>query len=115
MNEPNRKRDTQLIVRVTRKERETILEKMKQSGIRSFNMFARLMLLGGVVNNVDLSHYHELAKEVQRIGTNINQVVKFANASGRIYPQEIAELQERMNDIWRLLKSNLSEALSESP
>jgi hypothetical protein len=52
--------------------------------------------------------YHKI-QEVSRIGTNINQVVKFANTNGSIYPQEMAELQERMTDIWRLLKSSLSE------
>jgi len=115
MSAPYRKRNVQMIVRVTQEERDYIMEKMKQSGISSFNAFAWMMLMGGKVNNVDLTHYHELAKEVRSIGTNINQIAKFTNSNGRIYPQEIMELQERMNEIWRLLKSNLSAALSKSP
>ena len=105
---PNRERNRTMTIRATQEEKEFIMAKVKKSGLDNFNLFALTMLIRGEVKNVDLTHYHELAKEVSRIGTNINQVVKFVNANGRIYPQEIAELQERMADIWQLLKSNLS-------
>ena len=105
---PNRERNRTMTIRATQEEKDFIMRKMKKSGAGNFNTYALKMLIVGEVKNVDLTHYHELAKEVSRIGTNINQVVKFVNANGRIYPQEIAELQERMNDIWQLLKSNLS-------
>ena len=103
-----RTRNVQMIVRVTLEEKEFIMEKMQKSGVRSFNIYALLMLIGGEVNNVDLTHYHELAKEVNRVGTNINQIAHVANTSGNISAGEIANLQERMDDIWRLLKSSLS-------
>jgi hypothetical protein len=106
---PRRNRNVTFTIRATPEEKEFILWKMEQSGIGNFNLFALTMLIRGEVKNVDLKHYHELAKEVSRIGANINQVAKFANTNGNLYPQEIAELQERMADIWQLLKSSLSE------
>jgi len=105
---PRRTRNIQMIVRVTSEEKEFIMEKMQQSGVRTFNIYALLMLMGGEINNVDLTHYHELAKEVNKIGVNINQIAHVANASGNISAGEIENLKERVDDIWQLLKSSLS-------
>ena len=110
-----RRRNVQMIVRVTPEEKEFIMEKMKQTGLNSFNIYALIMLIAGEVKNVDLTHYHELAKEVSRIGTNINQIAKFINANGGVYGPEIEDLQKRMEEIWRLLKSNLSALQSKHP
>ena len=106
---PHRERNRTLTIRASQEEKDFIMRKMEKSGAGNFNTYALKMLIVGEIKNVDLTHYHELAQEVNRIGTNINQVVKFVNANGNIYPQEIAELQTRMEDIWQLLKSSLSE------
>ena len=109
-----RTRNVQMIVRMTQEEKDFIMKKMERSGLRTFNLYALKMLITGEVKNVDLAHYRELAKEVGRIGVNINQISKFVNANGRIYESEVAELKARMEEIWRLLKSSLSELLSKS-
>ena len=98
-----------MTVRATQEEKDFIMKKMRKSGLDNFNLYALKMLIVGEIKNVDLTHYRELAKEVNRVGANINQIVKFANENGRIYEPEINELQERMNEIWLLLKSSLSE------
>jgi len=110
-----RRRSVQMIVRVTPEEKEFILEKMKQTGLNSFNIYALIMLIAGEVKTVDLTHYHELAKEVSRVGANINQIAKLVNANGGVYGPEIEDLQKRMEEIWRLLKSNLSALQSKRP
>ena len=114
MKKPNLKRNIQLIVRVTPDEKEFIVKKQKQSGIRTFNIYALKMLVTGNVNNIDLSYYHELANEVNKIGVNINQVAHAVNASGNVSIGQIKYLQERIDEIWQLLKSSLSEAQSTS-
>jgi hypothetical protein len=106
---PHRSRNVQMIIRMTPEEKEFILKKAAKSGCSTLNLYALKMLIAGEVKSVDLSHYHELAREVSRIGTNINQIAKFANANNGIYAQEIKDLQCKMEDIWQLLKSNLSE------
>ena len=105
---PRRKRHTTLTIRATEDEKALIMKKTEWSGLGTFNLYALTMLIRGEIKKIDLTHYHELAKEVNRIGTNINQIAKSVNTTGRIYESEIAELQERMSDIWQLLKSNLS-------
>jgi len=105
---PRRERNRTMTIRATQEEKDFIMRKMKKSGAGNFNTYALKMLIVGEVKNVDLTHYHELAKEVSRVGTNINQIVKFVNARGNIYPQEVAGLQRGMDEIWQLLKSSLS-------
>ena len=103
-----RTRNVQMVIRATQDEKDFIMDKMRKSGAGNFNIYALKMLVFGEIKNVDLTHYHELAKEVSRVGTNINQIVKFANANGRIYEPEIEDLQCKMEEIWQLLRSSLS-------
>jgi hypothetical protein len=114
MSKQNLTRHKQIIVRVTPEEKDFIMKKVAKSGCRTINLYALLMMTVGSIKNVDLSHYHELANEVNKIGANINQIVHVANASGNISSEEIKKLQERMDEIWLLLKSSLSEVQSTS-
>lgn len=108
------KREQQLIVRVTPEERAYIQKKMAQFGTENFSAYARKMLIDGYVVHVDLSDFQMLAGEVNKVGVNINQIAKGVNESGLIYGDEMQRLQEMMEEIWRLLKSFLSELLSKS-
>ena len=114
MNKQNLKRNIQIIVRVTPEEKALIEKKQTLSLIKIFNTYARKMLLDGYVINVDLSKYHELANEVNKIGVNINQIAHAVNLSGDISTSDITKLQEMMNEIWQLLKLSLSEVQSAS-
>ena len=115
MNTNNLKRTVQLIVRVTPEEKAFILEKkMPLMRTKNFTTYARKMLIDGYVINIDLSKYHELAGEVNKIGVNINQIAHAVNAAGNISAGNITQLQELMNEIWQLLKSSLSEVQSTS-
>jgi hypothetical protein len=108
----NRIRNEQLIVRVTPEEKKLIQKKMSQYHTGNFSRYARKMLIDGYVINVDLSDFQRLSGEVNAIGVNINQIAKAVNATGRVYENDIAQAKERVEDIWRLLKSYLSELLS---
>jgi SepF-like predicted cell division protein (DUF552 family) len=110
----NRTRNEQLIVRVTRREKELIQKKMELYHTNNFSRYARKMLIDGYVIHVDLSQFQELAREVQKVGVNINQIAKTANATGMIYGDDMNRLKEVMDEIWRLLKSSLSVLLSKS-
>jgi hypothetical protein len=110
----NRTRNEQLIVRVTPEEKELIQKKMKLFGTENFNRYARKILIDGYVINLDLSEFQKLSGEVNAIGVNINQIAKTVNATGRIYENDIAQVKEMMEEIWRLLKSSLSTLLSKT-
>ena len=110
----NRSRAEQLIVRVTPQEKALIQKKMTQYDTNNFNRYARKMLIDGYVIHVDLSQFQELAGEVHKVGVNINQIAKTVNATGMIYGDDMNRLKEMMDEIWRLLKSFLSDLQSKS-
>jgi hypothetical protein len=110
----NRTRAEQLIVRVTPEEKALIQKKMRQLDTENFSRYARKMLIDGYVIHVDLSEFQLLADEVNRIGVNINQIARAANATGIVFGDDMQRLKEMMDEIWRLLKSSLSGLLSKS-
>ena len=110
----NRTRAVQLIVRVTPNEKALIQKKIEQSGIKNFNRYARKMLIDGYVIHLDLSDFQNLTSEVNKVGTNINQIARTVNATGMIFGDDVNQLKELMDEIWRLLKLYLSDLLSKS-
>ena len=110
----NRARAEQLIVRVTPEEKKLIQKKMEQLGTDNFSRYARKMLIDGYVIHVDLSEFNTLAAEVHKVGININQIARTVNSTSMIYGDDMNRLKEMMDEIWRLLKSYLSDLLSKS-
>ena len=110
----NRKRNTQLILRVTPEEKDFIYKKMGEFGTANFNAYARKMLIDGYIIKLDLAQFQMLAGEVNKIGTNINQIAKVANTTGAVFGDDVEKLKEAVNEIWQLLKSSLSALLSKS-
>ena len=104
-----RKRAIQLKLWVDENEKNLIEEKMKILGTRNFGAYARKMLIDGYIIKVDYSEQRKLAAEVNKIGVNINQVCKKINETGRAFAEDVSELKSLMEEIWRLLKSRLSE------
>jgi len=83
-------------------------------GTRNFNRYALKMLLDGYVVHLDLTEFQNLANEVNKVGVNINQTAKTVNANGMIFGDDMNQLKEMVDEIWRLLKSYLSDLLSKS-
>ena len=64
----------------------------------------RKMLIDGYIIKVDYTEQKKLAAAVSRIATNINHVCRRINSTGHFYDADVAELKERMADVWELLK-----------
>ena len=110
----NRKRNIQLIIRVTPDEKDFIHKKMEQFGTGNFNTYARKMLIDGYVIHLDLEQFQMLAGEVNKIGTNINQIARISNTTGMLFGDDIEKMKEMVTEVWQLLKSSLSVLLSKS-
>ena len=46
--------------------------------------------------------------ELGRISSNLNQIAKRVNSTGNIYKEDMDEVKELMNEVWRTQKSMLS-------
>ena len=106
----NRKRTVQIKFRVTEEERALIEEKMKLIPTRNMAAYLRKMAIDGYVIQVDHSDIKAMTAEIQKIGVNINQIARRANAMGNVYQEDIEEIKGVLNEIWRLQRLNLLKA-----
>ena len=98
----NRKRNVQIIVRVTEDERTLIEEKMKQIPTMNLSAYSRKMLINGYIIVLDLQKVKAHTVQLQKIGGNLNQITKCINETGRIYDNDMDELKRLMNEVWKL-------------
>ncbi len=97
----NRKRNVQIIIRVTEEERALIEEKMQQIPTLNLSAYARKMLIDGYIT-LDLQEVKGHTAQLQKIGVNINQIAKRINETGRIYADDMDEIKRVMEEVWRL-------------
>lgn len=100
MGKTNRKRDIQLIIRVTEDEKALIYQKMTQIPTKNLAAYARKMLIDGYIINVDYTDVKDHAAQLGRIGHNVNQIVKRINQTGSLYRDDVAEVKKILHDIW---------------
>lgn len=98
----NRKRNVQIIVRVTEEERALIEEKMKQIPTMNLSAYSRKMLIDGYIIMLDLQEVKTHTAQLQKIGVNVNQIAKRINETGRIYADDMDEIKRLMEEVWRL-------------
>ena len=101
---PDRTRPIRKEICLNEQELSLIRHKMNQLGTRNFGAYARKMLIDGYIIKVDYTEQKKLAAAVSRIATNINHVCRRINSTGHFYDADVAELKERMADVWELLK-----------
>ena len=88
-----------------------ILQKMQQLRTRNFGAYARKMLIDGYIIQVDYTEQKKLAAAVNRIAANINHICRRINQTGHFYEDDVAELKERVGEVWELLKQYQKEEL----
>ena len=98
----NRKRNVQIIIRVTEEERALIEEKMQQIPTLNLCAYARKILIDGYIITLDLQEVKGHTAQLQKIGVNINQIAKRINETGRIYADDMDEIKRAMEEVWRL-------------
>lgn len=96
----NRNRNVNLGFRVTERERELILQKMEQAGIRNMRAYLLKMAIDGYVINLDLSDIRELIFLLRNTANNLNQIARRANEMRSIYEADIQDLQAHYDKLW---------------
>ena len=105
-----RKRTVQIKFRVTEAERDLILEKMRLVPTRNMEAYLRKMAIDGYIIQVDHTDIKVMTVEIQKIGVNVNQIAKRANATSSVYQEDIEEIKGVLNEIWRLQRLSLLKA-----
>ena len=99
MTRPKRKRDVQLNFRVSAAELAAIEDKMAALGIFNREAYLRKMALDGYAVKLDLPELKELLSLLRRSSSNLNQLARRVNATGRIYEADIADLTRRQEEL----------------
>ena len=104
----NRKRTNPVQFYLDDDEQYILDKKFRVSGMKSKSAFLRKLILYGYVYDVDYSYLRNYNTELGRISSNLNQIAKRINSTGNIYQEDMDEVKELMNEVWRTQKSMLS-------
>ena len=55
------------------------------------------------IYNVDTTPLIETAKEINKIGVNVNQIAKVINTTGNVYENEIRDLQNKIKRLEKIM------------
>lgn len=95
----SRSRNEVIYLRLTKDEKQEVINKMESIGMTNLNDFVRKILLIGTVIKVDTNGLNNLAYEVSKVGNNINQIAKHANQTDNINQKDIELIIEDLNYI----------------
>lgn len=107
----NRKRKIQKKIYVDENENELIRRKMEKANKENFEAFAREILLTGEINLINFDEIKKLRYELNRIGNNINQIVKRANEDGKVEKSQLVEILKFQNQLEEEINKLLNEKI----
>jgi len=90
---PDRTRPIRKEICLNEQELNLIQHKMRQLGTHNFGVYARKMLLDGYIIKVDYTEQKKLTAAVSRVTSNVNQICRRINSTGRCYEDDVAELR----------------------
>ena len=102
-----RTRDHEIHVLWTKEEMERLHQKMAEAGVQNRSAYVRKMTLDGYIVKLDLEDVREMIRLLRNATNNLNQLAKKTNAGGRVYGEDIADLQTKQNEIWETAKAIL--------
>ena len=112
MTPPRRKRSVQLNFRVSEEELAAIEGKMEQLGILNREAYLRKMALDGYAVRLDLPELKELLSLLRRHSSNLNQLVRRVNTTGRVYEADLADIAKRQEQLWESVREVLNRLAS---
>ena len=96
-------RNTFLLVRINDEERAQIQTRMALAGTKNMSAFIRKMALDGRIILLDMDEIKTLVSLLRRTSANVNQIAKRVNSTGRVYENDLAEIQNRLGEVWSAL------------
>ncbi|GET72620.1 plasmid mobilization relaxosome protein MobC [Streptococcus pyogenes] len=103
MEQKKRKRTIQFILRTKQKEADDLRRRVTLSGKKTFQAYALKMLLEGKIETYDYSELRQLRIAVNRIGQNINQLVRYVNTFKEFDQELFTALQEEVKELQQMI------------
>ena len=89
-----------------------IESKMEQLGILNREAYLRKMALDGYAVRLDLPELKELLSLLRRHSSNLNQLVRRVNTTGRVYEADLADIIKRQSELWEAIGQILTRLAS---
>ena len=96
-------RDSFLLVHLNNEERERIQARMAEVGTKNMSAFIRKMALDGRIVPAGHGRDKTLVSLLRRTSANVNQIAKRVNSTSRVYGNDLAEIQNRLGEVWLAL------------
>lgn len=93
-------------------EYQMLRDRMKEAGVHFMGPFIRKLALNGYIVRLYTTEIQEMTSLLRRCSNNLNQIAKKANATGSIYGADVAEMQNRQEEIWETMKELLARLAS---
>ena len=103
----NRTRTIQQQFYVSPEELAMIHERMRLLNVENKSAYLRKMAANGYIINIDTTDIKENTAQLQRIGNNINQIVRRMNQTGSLYVADVEEVKKLLAEIWRMQRALL--------
>lgn len=97
------KRNMFMLIRINDEEREQIQDRMALAGTKNMSAFIRKMALDGRIVLLDMEEIKTLVSLLRRTSANVNQIAKRVNSTSRVYENDLAEIQNRLGEVWAAL------------
>lgn len=94
--------------RTTESEAAVMRKKMEALGIRNESAYMRALALNGYILKLDLPQIREMLRLLGNMTNNFNQIAKRLNAHGNLYETEIEEIQQKQDELWKMMRQLLS-------
>ena len=98
----------QMHFRVSEKEYELICAASSQFGTKSVSAFIRKMAIDGLIINLQMPELSDMVSLQRRCASNMNQIAKKVNATGRIYDSELGQIHHDLEEIWQAANNILA-------
>lgn len=96
----NNRRSIPIQFYVSEEEYAIIHEKMDLVGTENMSAYLRKMAIDGRIIKLDLPGLKETRTLLRHTSDNVNQLARRVNANGRIYDEDIADMQIALDRIW---------------
>ncbi|SQF67154.1 plasmid mobilization protein [Streptococcus dysgalactiae] len=103
MGQKRRTRVNRFELRTKDDEADKLRRRITLSGKKTFQAYALKMLLEGKIETYDYSELRQLRIEVNRIGQNINQLVRYVNTFEEFDQELFSALQEEVKELQQMI------------
>lgn len=105
------RRTTYFQISLEHEEKDYIKKKSKEQGYKNVSSFVIDSVKNHFKIELDLSHYREVAKEINYVGKNINSLIRRINTDGIYTQSDVLYLSEKLNEITDILNKDYKDLL----